>query len=81
MSLPPKDLAETALRLRNSNPEGWDQFVVSFAAYTDHAVLDVTAAGSDNVLVLQGQARQCLHLLRVFRECDKQKPKPPVPQQ
>jgi hypothetical protein len=79
MSLSPKDLAETALRLRNSNPEGWDQFVASFAAYTDHAVLDVTAAGSDNVLVLQGQARQCLALLRTFRECDK-KPKQPAPQ-
>ncbi len=80
MSLSPKDLAETALRLRNSNPEGWDQFVASFAAYTDHAVLSTVQAGSDGVLVVQGQARQCLALLRMFRECDKQKPKQPVPQ-
>ena len=79
MSLPPKDLAETALRLRNFNPEGWDNFLAAFAAYTDRAVVDVTAAGSDNVLVMQGQARQCLALMRVFRECDK-KPKQPAPQ-
>ncbi len=69
-------LPETALMLRNANPEAWDMFLRVFENYTSEITVAVTEAPPGDVLVLQGQARQCLKLLRLFKECDSTSRKP-----
>ena len=71
--------SEAALRLRNSDPHGFDHFVNLFAAYTDEVTVAVTEADATNVLVMQGRAQQCRALLRILKECDKTKPIKPTP--
>lgn len=66
-------LAETALRLRNADTEGWEQFMRAFAEYNLTALKRVINAPPDSILVLQGQAQQCEALWRLFIECDREK--------
>lgn len=70
MSVTNQELKVAALRLRNASPEGWDQFLVLFSAYTDEAMRAVTEADSGSILVKQGHAQDRLALLRIFNECD-----------
>jgi len=71
-------LSHFALRLRNADPEGFEQFVETFAAYTNEITVAVTEAPQDQVLNMQGRARQCLAFLRLFRECHiPETPQPP----
>jgi len=62
-------LSHFALRLRNADPEGFEQFVETFAAYTNEITVAVTDAPQDQILNMQGRAKQCLAFLRLFREC------------
>lgn len=68
-----------SLRLRNADPETWDQWVHAFHVYTVERAIETVGAGSDTILVAQGAARQCQALLRVFQECHIQK-QPQTPQ-
>lgn len=67
------------LRLKNSSPEGWDDFVQVFDVYATEVTVAVTQAPSEEILRMQGRAQQCLAILRIMRECDKVKT-PPAPQ-
>ena len=64
-------LSHFALRLRNADPEGFERFVEAFDAYASEITVAVTEAPQDQVLNMQGRARQCLAFLRLFRECHK----------
>lgn len=72
-------LSHFALRLRNADPEGFEQFVAAFDAYTGEITVAVTDAPQDQILNMQGRAKQCLAFLRLFRECHIQKPTQPQP--
>ena len=71
--------SDAALKLRNLNPQVFEQFVNLFAVYTDEVTLAVTEADATTILVMQGRAQQCRALLRVLRECDKPKQTKPAP--
>jgi hypothetical protein len=76
-----KMMQQYMLRLKNSNPTGWDDFVQVFDCYATEVTVAVTQAPSDEILRMQGRAQQCLALLRLMRECDKVKiPQPPQAQ-
>lgn len=79
--MPAKDftrpLSETALRLRNGNPEVFELFVRELRGLTEQVTVAVTEADTGSILVAQGRAQQCRAFLRLFEECDK--PKQPTP--
>lgn len=58
-----------ALRLKNADPAGFDQFADAFDLYTSEVTVAVTEAPQDAILNAQGRAQQCIALLRLFREC------------
>lgn len=66
------------LRLKNANPEAWDNFVQTFDIYATEVAIQLTQAPSDEILRMQGRAQQCIGLLRLMQECDR--PKPLAPQ-
>jgi hypothetical protein len=65
---------EFARRLRSADPENFQLFVGAFDAYTTEATVAVTEATSDQVLNMQGRARQCRAVLRLLQECHIQRP-------
>ena len=72
-------IAEAALRLRNANPEGFDQFVNILNELTMDMLVSLSDATNDRVLIAQGQCQQMRWFLRMLRECNlepKQKPAP-----
>ena len=72
---------QLALRLRNANPEGWDQFVNYFSIYTEESLIAVSDADAANIMTVKGMAMQNRALLKLFRECDQEvKKSEPIPQ-
>ena len=69
-------MSANALRLRNGNPEAFDDFVNNLNELTGDALTALSEAPTDEVLVQQGRAQQCRAFLRLLLECDKQKPAP-----
>jgi hypothetical protein len=69
------------LRLKNAAPETWDNLVQTFDIYATEVTVAVTQAPADCILVMQGRAQQCLALLRLMRECDRQNNSPAAPAQ
>lgn len=69
-------LSQFALRLRNADPESWERFIAAFDAYAGELTVAVTDAPQDQILHMQGRAKQCLALLRLFRECHIPRPTP-----
>lgn len=67
------------LRLKNANPEAWDDFVQCFDIYATEVTVAVTQAPSEDILRMQGRAQQCLALLRTMRECAKAPPAQAAP--
>lgn len=77
-------LQHYARSLALSSPSEWEAFVQCFDAYATDVTLAVTNAPADSVLVAQGKAQAFLHLLRLFRDCNKAAPQqaptaPPQP--
>ena len=68
-------LSKTALRLRNGNPEAFEQFVSLINDLTIDSMKALSEAPTDEILVQQGKAKQCRWFLRMLAECDKE-PKP-----
>lgn len=56
--------------LKNSEPEGYERFVKEFARYTDEITVAVTEAAPEDILNMQGQARNARAVLRMLMECD-----------
>ena len=78
-SLTPSDvLSQHAHALHIAAPREWETFVEVFDAYATEVTVAVTAAEQNEILQKQGQARAFLHLLNLFRNCDKP-PKPETP--
>lgn len=73
-----KTLSELAHRLRNGAPDIFDAFVNEFSTYTDQAMMIMMNASTAEVLVRQGEVRQCVSLLRMLKECHIER-KPPTP--
>lgn len=72
-------LSAAALRLRNANPEGFDQFVNILNDLAMDMLVSLSDASNDTVLVGQGKCQQMRWFLRLLRECHlepKQKPAP-----
>lgn len=67
------ELPVAALRLRNADPEGWDQFLSSFMHYANNRYKQLVNCSGDSLLNVQGQAQQCEALLRIFVECERAK--------
>jgi hypothetical protein len=77
----PRMFKQLALRLRNANPEGWDQFVNYFAMYTEESLIAVSDADAANIMTVKGMAMQNRATLKLFRECDQEvKKTEPQPQ-
>ena len=68
-------LSTAALKLKNTAPEEWDKFVLTFCAYTDFIGDSVADADASNIMVAKGSALQCRALRNIFEECAKMKDK------
>lgn len=76
---PTQHLEEAALRLRNSNPAAWDEFMIAMQRYTDKAVYDILKADAAAILGVQAAAQQCGYLFDLFEHCDQERPGPSTP--
>ena len=65
-------LSKTALRLRNGNPDAFQDFVSQINDLTIDAMKALSEAPTDEILVMQGRAKQCRWFLRLLVECDKE---------
>lgn len=74
-------LKEFARRLRSADPENFQSFVEALDAYALEVTVAVTEAPQDQVLNMQGRARQCMALLRLLQECHLQRPTAQAPGQ
>jgi hypothetical protein len=76
-----KDFRKTVLRLRNANPEAFDQFVNYFSIYTEESLIAVSEADAATIMTMKGRAQQCRALLQLFVTCDQEgKKAEPIPQ-
>jgi hypothetical protein len=67
-----KELSEYARFLRNAAPQAFNDFCTAFLNYTGQKTNDlVKTAGTENVLLVQGHAQQCLAILNVLEEVKK----------
>jgi hypothetical protein len=71
MTASTNELTQRALFLRNAAPEQFAEFLAALRAYVADLALDVTDAGNDDVLRMQGRALTARVMLRVLEECDK----------
>lgn len=62
-------LKEAFNRLRKSNPDEFNHALNALATYTAEVVSAVVDAPQEQVLEMQGRARQAKAILRAFREC------------
>ena len=62
-------LRAAALRLRKIQPEIFQQFINDLRDYTQQVLASVADAPTDEVLRMQGRAKQAQVFLRVFEEC------------
>ena len=65
------DLKAAALRLKNGNPEAFDQFLNLFNDLTMDALKALSEAPTEQILIQQGRTQQLRALMRMFVECDK----------
>lgn len=72
------ELRQAMLRLKNANPEGFDQFVNVLNTLAMDMLVSLSEAPSDHILVMQGQSQQARWFLRQLRECHLE-PKATVP--
>lgn len=63
------DLSRAALILKNAAPAEYENFVKVYETYFHTVTAAVTEAPPDQVLIMQGRARQCKAELRTFVEC------------
>jgi hypothetical protein len=80
-----RDLKVVLLRLRNGNPQAYDQFLSLYNDLTIDALKALSDAPSDQVLVQQGRTQQMRSEMRLFVEGGyppekKPEPEPPTPQ-
>lgn len=73
------ELSAAALRLRNANPEGFDQFVNLLNDLAMTTLVQLSDAPSERVLLVQGQTQQQRWFLRLLQECDKEPKTTPTP--
>lgn len=50
-------------------PKEWSEFLAAFKNYTDTRRDQCVSSPSDAIFRAQGQAQQCVMLLRLFEEC------------
>ncbi len=81
MTATPQQLRDTVLLLRNGNPEAFDDFISLINEVTRDALIALSDAPTEEILVHKGRCQQLRWLLQVLKECDKKKPQPPTPQQ
>ena len=55
---PKQVLAQFACRLRNADPQSWEQFVECFDAYATEVTIAVTNCGQHEILTQQGRAQE-----------------------
>lgn len=68
-----KDAA--ALLKHTATPDAWENFMGAFHAYTYAQIGAVTDAPPENVVLVQGMARQCKKFLQLLTECEPAKPR------
>ena len=62
---------QKALRMRNADPEAFDDFLATFRTYTNAVITALSEADQATILNLQGRLQQCRALIRIFEECDR----------
>ena len=75
----PPTLSDLALRLRNGNPDAWDEFLIRMQGYYEDLTMKVVQAPAEEVMVAQGRAQGVMALLRMFKECTVEKKRRPLP--
>lgn len=63
------NLSNACRFVRNAAPEQWDNFVHEFEQFTQ-VQCEKAIKTDTNIQLVQGFARQCVDLLRAFREPD-----------
>lgn len=76
----PPTLSDLALRLRNGNPDAWDEFLIRMQGYYEDLTMKVVQAPAEEVMVAQGRAQSIFALLRTFKECTVERKQKPLPQ-
>lgn len=76
---PPISLA--FLRLKNADPEGFDNLVDEFSKYLGLAFGELARTGPETILGIQGQVRMGQAVLRIMQECHIPPSTEPAPQQ
>ena len=75
-----QSLSDLCLRLRNGNPEAFDEFLTALTAYYEDLTFKVVQAPVEEVCVAQGRAQSAFAILRIFKECTVEKKHTPLPQ-
>lgn len=71
-----------ALRMRNGNPEAFEDFQKELEKYFNTLLLDTMKADNSQVLQAQGRAHTAYAILTILKECNirLERPKPEPPQ-
>ena len=72
-------MKELMVRLRNGNPESFDQFIEAAKEYYDDLTFRVVQSSADEVLQAQGRAQSAYAYLRMLKECTVEKKSKPLP--
>jgi hypothetical protein len=74
-------LSQTALWLKNANPQAFDQHCIELQKYEDSLVDQMIQSGTGEVLTAQGRVQSIRAYLRVLKECHLEPKKTPVPEE
>ena len=66
-----------ALRLKNVDPQAFQDFIGAMEVWTAELMVAMTLAPPDAIFLAQGQARAAKALLRILNECHLERPKKP----
>lgn len=73
-------LALAFLRMKNADPEGFDNLVEEFSKYLGLAFGELARTGPETILGVQGQVRMGQAVLRIMQECHIAAEQEPTPQ-
>jgi hypothetical protein len=72
-------IESAALYMRNANPTAFEDFIKELEKLTEKSLDAMLSAPPDAIQLAQGTSRGYRHVLRIFKECTIERPKPGAP--